>query len=102
MKREGVLSLWKGNLVTIIHRLPYSAVNFATYELANQHLRPWVPNDVTRRLVAGGLSGLVACTAVGAGGAAGSLQGGRLGGRWVRWRRRLGRACLGVSSCPHK
>ena len=32
VKHEGVLSLWKGNGVTIVHRLPYSAVNFWTYE----------------------------------------------------------------------
>ena len=32
VKQEGFLSLWKGNGVTIVHRLPYSAVNFWTYE----------------------------------------------------------------------
>lgn len=32
IKTEGVRSLWKGNAVTIVHRLPYSAINFSTYE----------------------------------------------------------------------
>jgi hypothetical protein len=31
-RQEGVRALWKGNGVTIIHRLPYSSVNFWTYE----------------------------------------------------------------------
>lgn len=29
---EGFRAFWKGNLVTIAHRLPYSAVNFYAYE----------------------------------------------------------------------
>lgn len=29
---EGFRAFWKGNLVTIVHRLPYSSVNFYTYE----------------------------------------------------------------------
>lgn len=29
---EGVGAFWKGNLVTIAHRLPYSSVNFYAYE----------------------------------------------------------------------
>jgi|APGre2960657444_1045066.scaffolds.fasta_scaffold00585_7 hypothetical protein len=31
-RTEGVRALWKGNGVTIVHRLPYSAINFFTYE----------------------------------------------------------------------
>lgn len=29
---EGFRAFWKGNMVTIVHRLPYSAVNFYAYE----------------------------------------------------------------------
>lgn len=32
---EGLSALWKGNGVTIIHRLPYSAANFWAYEQAS-------------------------------------------------------------------
>lgn len=32
VQREGVRALWKGNGVTIIHRLPYSSANFWVYE----------------------------------------------------------------------
>lgn len=65
IKHEGVLSLWKGNGVTILHRLPYSAINFCTYELTSawldQHHRS--TPDFLRRLTAGGVAGLAACTA---------------------------------------
>lgn len=29
---EGFRAFWKGNLVTIAHRLPYSSISFYTYE----------------------------------------------------------------------
>lgn len=28
VRREGVKALWKGNGATMLHRLPYSAINF--------------------------------------------------------------------------
>lgn len=66
--REGWLSLWKGNGVTIVHRLPYSAANFYVYETVNELWKDYLPaqgplafGDVTRRLVAGGAAGLTAC-----------------------------------------
>lgn len=75
IRQEGLLALWKGNGVTIIHRLPYSAVNFWAYErfteLWLRHFPsttapsdPLVPSrqDVVRRLVAGGAAGMCACT----------------------------------------
>jgi solute carrier family 25 phosphate transporter 23/24/25/41 len=63
-KAEGLLSLWKGNIITILHRVPYSAINFCVYESTKEHLRPIVSSDVGRRLLSGGAAGLVACTAV--------------------------------------
>jgi len=32
INEEGFRAFWKGNTVTIVHRLPYSAVNFYVYE----------------------------------------------------------------------
>jgi len=32
VKEEGFRAFWKGNLVTVAHRLPYGAVNFYAYE----------------------------------------------------------------------
>lgn len=70
IRREGVRALWKGNGVTIIHRLPYSSVNFYTYEQVNELWKKHMPESsplgpaepVVRRLVAGGVAGLTACT----------------------------------------
>lgn len=69
VRTEGWRSLWKGNLVTIIHRIPYSSINFWTYEAASRRLAAALPpgSDVTRRMGAGATAGLVACTAVGGG-----------------------------------
>lgn len=69
VKTEGIKSLWKGNGVTIVHRIPYSAANFWAYEKINEMWKEYIPArgplssaDVTRRLVAGGTAGLLACT----------------------------------------
>lgn len=32
MNEEGFRAFWKGNMVTIVHRLPYSSVNFYAFE----------------------------------------------------------------------
>jgi len=31
-REEGFRAFWKGNGVTIVHRLPYSSINFFAYE----------------------------------------------------------------------
>lgn len=69
IRQEGVRSLWKGNGVTIVHRLPYSATNFWVYEMVNEFWKERIPaksplslEDISRRFVAGGVAGLTACT----------------------------------------
>jgi solute carrier family 25 phosphate transporter 23/24/25/41 len=71
VRTEGLRALWRGNGVTIIHRLPYSSANFWTYEQVNEWWKRHIPSqgplalgDVTRRLVAGGVAGMSACTLV--------------------------------------
>ena len=71
VRQEGVLALWKGNGVTMLHRLPYSAVNFWAYEQFTQIWQQQFPSAanhsqdaVLRRLVAGGAAGMSACTLV--------------------------------------
>jgi solute carrier family 25 phosphate transporter 23/24/25/41 len=32
MNEEGFRAFWKGNMVTVTHRIPYSALNFYAYE----------------------------------------------------------------------
>ena len=68
VQREGFRALWKGNGVTIIHRLPYSATNFWAYETVNELWKQYAPSqgplafgDVSRRLFSGGVAGLSAC-----------------------------------------
>lgn len=72
VRSEGIGALWKGNGATIVHRLPYSAINFWAYErlteLWNASLPPERGHshsmDVARRLTAGGAAGMCACTVV--------------------------------------
>lgn len=32
LNEEGFRAFWKGNLVTVVHRLPYTALNFYAYD----------------------------------------------------------------------
>jgi solute carrier family 25 phosphate transporter 23/24/25/41 len=66
VRSEGPAALWKGNLVTILHRLPYSSINFWTYEHSNKLLRRHLPpgTDFARTWLSGAVAGLVACSAV--------------------------------------
>ena len=76
VERGGVLSLWKGNGTSVLHRFPFSAINFYAYEGMLDILNPERKvdddediNDDTKeeskfnRLVAGGVAGLTACVA---------------------------------------
>jgi hypothetical protein len=78
VRTEGAAALWKGNLVTILHRLPYSSINFYTYEnttkLPRQQLPPGT-SDFSRAWLSGAVAGLVACSAV-------SMSGARERGSW--------------------
>ena len=66
----------QGNGATMLHRLPYSAINFWAYERITELWNRRYPAvtrggkshnyslDVTRRLMAGGAAGMCACTVV--------------------------------------
>ncbi|KAL6219466.1 hypothetical protein ACLB2K_007227 [Fragaria x ananassa] len=69
---EGFRAFWKGNLVTIAHRFPYSSVNFYSYEQYKKILQtvPGLKNsrdnmstDICVHFVGGGLAGITAATA---------------------------------------
>ncbi|KAI8556709.1 hypothetical protein RHMOL_Rhmol05G0275000 [Rhododendron molle] len=72
VNEEGFRAFWKGNLVTIVHRLPYSAVNFYAYERYKSFLKS-VPGleshrgstsaDVFAHFIGGGLAGITAASA---------------------------------------
>lgn len=38
-RQEGAMSFWRGNLTAVIHRFPYSAVNFAVYDFVKKQLK---------------------------------------------------------------
>jgi solute carrier family 25 (mitochondrial phosphate transporter), member 23/24/25/41 len=63
VKREGILSMWNGNLVSILHRFPYSAINFSVYEAAKNHMGSGDDNHDSSfvRFSCGAIAGLVAC-----------------------------------------
>ncbi|KAL6528672.1 hypothetical protein OROMI_029317 [Orobanche minor] len=72
MNEEGFRAFWKGNLVTVAHRLPYTSVNFYAYEKYKSVLRS-IPgltghvanegSDVLVHFVGGGLAGITAASA---------------------------------------
>ncbi|CAL9187946.1 unnamed protein product [Musa hybrid cultivar] len=68
---EGFRAFWRGNLVTIAHRLPYSSISFYAYERYKNFLqlvpgldkhRDSVSADVCVRLFGGGLAGITAAS----------------------------------------
>ncbi|XP_008785494.1 mitochondrial substrate carrier family protein V-like isoform X3 [Phoenix dactylifera] len=72
---EGFRAFWKGNLVTIAHRLPYSSISFYAYEHykhASMKLLQLIPGldrhkdymaaDVCVRLLGGALAGVTAAS----------------------------------------
>lgn len=76
--RGGILSLWKGNLTSVIHRFPYSAINFYCYEtsldflVSHYQIPNRRPSSTTTnnhnatpilRFLAGSISGTLACVA---------------------------------------
>lgn len=67
---EGFRAFWKGNLVMIVHRLPYSSINFYAFEQYKKVLQ-FIPGldkhgdgsaHVGVRFLSGGLSGITAST----------------------------------------
>lgn len=68
---EGVRAFWKGNGVTIVHRLPYSAISFYTYEEYKMFLLRMIGKEgrqdslsvgMGTRLIAGGTAGITAAS----------------------------------------
>ncbi|KAJ4704571.1 Mitochondrial substrate carrier family protein [Melia azedarach] len=69
---EGFRAFWKGNLVTIAHRLPYSSVNFYAYEHYKNFLQSIIGLENCKistaanlgvHFVGGGLAGMTAASA---------------------------------------
>lgn len=68
---EGFRAFWKGNMVTIAHRLPYSSVNFYAYERYKSMLQSILGEDskgsasagLCIHFVGGGMAGITAASA---------------------------------------
>ncbi|KAG6769526.1 hypothetical protein POTOM_025166 [Populus tomentosa] len=72
MNEEGFRAFWKGNLVTIAHRLPYSSVSFYAYERYKSLLQSVVgvenhrgngTADLAVHFIGGGMAGITAASA---------------------------------------
>ncbi|GAB2299713.1 hypothetical protein Dimus_033768 [Dionaea muscipula] len=72
VNEEGARAFWKGNLVTVAHRIPYSSVSFYSYERYKNLLQslPGLESDSENigahlfvRLAGGFLAGITAATA---------------------------------------
>ncbi|KAL4381411.1 hypothetical protein HN51_005049 [Arachis hypogaea] len=71
VNEEGFRAFWKGNLVTVAHRLPYTAVNFYAYEryksiihsILGEKLGGNTSTSPFVHFIGGGLSGITAATA---------------------------------------
>ena len=62
LKKEGIKSMWKGNSAAVIRVIPYTSIQFSSFEEYSSALRkfeslPKTPRDLT----AGSLAGLTAC-----------------------------------------
>lgn len=61
---EGILSFWKGNLTSVFHRFPYSAINFTVYDELQMLTRRLYGNESPMtRFACGSIAGGVACVA---------------------------------------
>ncbi|XP_059297386.1 uncharacterized protein LOC132050246 isoform X1 [Lycium ferocissimum] len=71
VREEGFRAFWKGNLVTIAHRLPYSSISFYAFERYKNVLQlilgvesqgENISADLCIRLVGGGFAGITAAS----------------------------------------
>lgn len=61
---EGILSFWKGNLTSVFHRFPYSAINFTVYdELQMLTRKLYGSESPMTRFACGSIAGGAACVA---------------------------------------
>jgi hypothetical protein len=64
VREEGVLSLWKGNLMSVVHRFPYSAINFFAFDTTTKlSHRLGYKDSIVTRFLCGATAGGVACMA---------------------------------------
>ncbi|CAK4081310.1 unnamed protein product [Aphanomyces euteiches] len=62
VRREGVFALWKGNGASVVHRFPYSAVNFFTYEWCKGIFENEIQSQMLSRFLSGALAAATSTT----------------------------------------
>lgn len=60
LRNEGLLAFWKGNGTSVIHRFPYSAVNFLAYESVKAELERDGETTPLMRFISGAIAGATA------------------------------------------
>jgi hypothetical protein len=66
IREEGFKAFWKGNLTSILHRFPYSDINFSVYEMSKKVIVKKMntkKETPTVRFICGAISGAAACIA---------------------------------------
>lgn len=64
IRTEGFRAFWKGNFTSVLHRFPYSAINFSAFEIAKGVMKNAGYDETgATRLVCGAYAGGVACAA---------------------------------------
>lgn len=59
-KREGFVSLWKGNTMMMLRIFPYAAVQFFSFERFKELYKPVTGNGNTTKIMAGSTAGVIA------------------------------------------
>eukprot|EP01023_Acetabularia_acetabulum_P020407 TRINITY_DN2059_c0_g1_i2.p2 TRINITY_DN2059_c0_g1~~TRINITY_DN2059_c0_g1_i2.p2 ORF type:complete len:209 (+),score=12.20 TRINITY_DN2059_c0_g1_i2:265-891(+) len=68
VEQQGVLALWRGNLVSVIHRVPNQAIGFYVQENVRDSLDPYfaenAKGDFVKGLISGTIAGVTSCSMV--------------------------------------
>eukprot|EP01023_Acetabularia_acetabulum_P020406 TRINITY_DN2059_c0_g1_i1.p3 TRINITY_DN2059_c0_g1~~TRINITY_DN2059_c0_g1_i1.p3 ORF type:complete len:334 (+),score=52.08 TRINITY_DN2059_c0_g1_i1:265-1266(+) len=66
VEQQGVLALWRGNLVSVIHRVPNQAIGFYVQENVRDSLDPYfaenAKGDFVKGLISGTIAGVTSCS----------------------------------------
>lgn len=65
INNEGIFAFWKGNFTSVLHRFPYSAINFSVFEISRKYAKERLgfQESAFLRLLCGGIGGATACFA---------------------------------------